>query len=116
MLMLPSGVKVWVAVEPVNMKKSFDGLAVLAQEALSQDVMSGHLFVFRNKQGDKLKVLYWDRNGFVQWYKRLEQGVFGFPRVQDKRFTLTVSELGLLLEGIDLTQRRFDSVIKTAVN
>jgi transposase len=115
--MLPSGVKIWVAVEPVNMKKSFDGLAVLAQEVLSQNVMSGHLFVFRNKNGDKLKVLYWDRNGFAQWYKRLEQGVFRFPRIQDaKRFTLTVSELSLLLEGIDLTQRRFESVFQSAVN
>ena len=79
MLMLPSGIKVWVAAEPVNMNKSFDGLSYLVQEVFKQEATSGQLFIFRNRACDKIKVLYWDRTGFVQWYKRLEKGCFRFP-------------------------------------
>jgi len=111
MLMLPSGLKVWVASSPVNMRKSFDGLAGLVQEELKAEVTSGQLFVFHNRSCDKLKILYWDRNGLVQWYKRVERGIFRFPRVHEKAYCLTTSELSLLLEGIDLTDRnRFATV------
>ena len=116
--MLPAGVKVWVAAEPVNMRQSFDGLSARAQSIAAQDVFSGHLFVFCNRRADKLKVLYWDRTGLALWYKRLERGAFRLPRVQQaKAFSLSVAELGLLLEGIDLTDRnRFASLYATALN
>jgi transposase len=111
MLMLPSGIKIYVSSEATSMNLSFDGLSQLVKEVLEKDPLSGHLFVFFNKRLDKVKILYWDRNGFSIWYKRLERGIFRMPRIQSKVFSLTVSELSLLLEGIDLTEkRRFSSV------
>jgi len=111
MLMLPAGLKVYVAAEAVSMNYSFDGLSLLVEDVLRQDPMSGHLFVFYNKRGDKIKILYWDRNGYCIWYKRLEKGIFRMPRVQGEVYSLDISELTLLLEGIDLTnKRRFQSL------
>ena len=111
MLMLPSGVKVFLSTEPADMRKSFFGLSVLVQDVLDEDPLSGHLFVFANKRGDKIKVLYWDRNGFALWYKQLDQGVFRIPRAQHvSHFSVTVSELSLILEGIDLNVKgRFEA-------
>ncbi len=74
MLMLPPSVKIVLAVQPVDLRRSFDGLAEAARVVLAQDPFSGHLFVFRNKRGNRIKLLFWDRSGFVIWYKRLEQG------------------------------------------
>jgi len=88
------------------MRKSIDGLSILVQEILQKDIFSGHLFVFCNKRGDKIKILYWDRNGFCLWYKRLERGIFRLPKVQSKVFMIAPNELNLLLEGIDLTDRK----------
>jgi transposase len=105
MLNLPPSVKVYVAADITDMRKSIDSLSVLVQEVLKQDPFSGHLFVFCNKRGDKIKILYWDRNGFCLWYKRLERGVFRLPKVQIKVFMIAPSELNLLLEGIDLTDK-----------
>ncbi len=105
MLMLPHGIKVFVATKPLDMRSSFDGMVKLVQSNMNVDPFSGHLFLFCNKRGDKVKILYWDRNGFCQWYKRLERGIFRLPRVSGKSFTLNPSELGLLLEGIDLTDK-----------
>lgn len=105
MLALPPSVKVYVAANVTDMRRSIDSLSILVQEVLKQNPQSGHLFVFCNKRGDKIKILYWDRNGFCLWYKRLERGVFRLPKVQAKVFVLTPSELNLLLEGIDLTDK-----------
>ncbi len=111
MLMLPSGTKVYVLSKAISMTKSFDGLSQLIEDVLEKDALSGHLFIFYNKRGDKIKILYWDRNGFCIWYKRLERGVFRMPRIQAEVFSLTVSELSLLLEGIDLTDKdRFENL------
>jgi transposase len=86
------------------MSKSFDGLAGLVQQTLKLDPFSTHLFVFFNKAKEKVKILYWDHNGFAIWYKRLEKGVFRIPRIQHgEAYSLSMSELCLLLEGIDLT-------------
>jgi transposase len=106
MLRLPAGIKVWVSIAPVDMRKSFDGLAAVVQTQWQQDVMSGQLFVFLGKRKDRIKVLYWDENGFALWYKRLENGVYRLPRVDKKVVKMSMSELSLLLEGIDLTDRR----------
>lgn len=116
MLTLPSGIKIWMAKEAINMHASFDGLAALAEKTCAQSVFEGHLFIFHNKRSDKIKILYWDRNGFVQWYKRLEKGVFRFPKIGEA-YRLTLSELNLLLEGIDLTEKkRFNKVNCSSVN
>ena len=80
MIELPHDIKIYMAVQPINMRKSFDGLAVIVQEVLKQNPLSSHLFVFRNKPADKIKLLVWDRNGFVIYYKRLEKGRFKFPK------------------------------------
>lgn len=106
MLRLPAGIKVWVSIAPVDMRKSFDGLAAVVQTQWQQDVMSGQLFVFLGKRKDRIKVLYWDENGYALWYKRLERGNYRLPRVEKNVVKMSMSELSLLLEGIDLTDRR----------
>lgn len=110
MIGLPSGVKVLVATQFTDMRKSHDGLARLVQEELKRDVFSGHLFVFFNRTANRVKLLYWDRNGYCLWYKRLEQGQFTHPRAQGKVYSLNAGELSLLLEGVDLTTRRLKIV------
>ena len=112
MLSLPPSVKVYVAADVTDMRKSIDSLSVLVQEVLKKDPFSGHLFVFCNKRGDKIKILYWDRNGFCLWFKRLERGVFRLPKVQTKVFMIMPNELSLLLEGIDLTDKNRLSAVE----
>lgn len=105
MLNLPPSVKVYVSTDETDMRKSIDALSLVVNEVLKKDPFSGHLFVFCNKRGDKIKILHWDRNGFCLWYKRLERGVFRLPKMQSKVFMIMPNELNLLLEGIDLTDR-----------
>jgi transposase len=106
--MLPPSVRIFVASQPVDLRQSFDRLASCAAEQLGGNPYSGHLFVFRNRRGDRVKILYWDRSGFCLWYKRLEQGVFRLPSSSSGGMELEWAELALLLEGIDLegAQRR----------
>ena len=103
MLSIPSLVKVFLHVEPVNLHFGFDRLAALAREELGQDPLSGHVFVFRNRRGDRVKLLFWDTDGLVIFYKRLERGVFKFPSVSEGSVSVSVSvsDLSLLLWGID---------------
>lgn len=115
MLTLPPSVRIHVAVEPVDLRKSFDGLAHLTRGVLQEDPMSGHLFVFRNKRGHLLRVLFWDRTGFCVLSKRLEAGRFKLPRDGEdgqRKMELTAGELLLMLEGIELRgarrRRRWD--------
>ena len=117
MLMLPPNTRIFIASNHVDMRKSMDGLSLLVQEVLHKNPLSGHLFVFLNKRGDKLKILYWDRNGFCLWYKRLEKNIFRFPKIPGDVFCVNATELGMLLEGIDLThQRRMETVEYDVVN
>lgn len=99
------GVRIWLAAQPTDMRCGFDRLAALAGTVTGQDPLSGHLFAFRGRSGDRLKILYWDRDGYALWYKRLEEGVFKLPRVKEGAATLELrpSELAMLLEGIDLS-------------
>lgn len=106
MLVPPSSVRVFVASVPVDLRWSFDRLAACAQTVLDQDPLSGHLFLFRNRSGDRAKILYWDRTGYCLWYKRLEQGTFRLPRTSAASVELSTAELILLLEGIDLAGAR----------
>lgn len=116
MINLPPTVRIFLAVQPADMRRGFDGLAALTTSVIGQDPLSGHLFVFRNRRGDRLKILYWDRDGFAIWMKRLERGVFRFPAPTGDRIEVTPAEMAAILEGIDLKyarrQRRF--VLPTA--
>jgi transposase len=106
--MLPPSVRIYMATKPVNMNKSFDGLLALIEYALNVDAspFSGHLFVFRNRRGDKVKILFWDRGGFWIFYKRLERGTFKLPSAAGDNVQIEAGELALLLEGIDLAGAR----------
>lgn len=79
MIGLASGLKVFVCTLPADIRRSFDGLCGMAIATIEQDPMGGHLFVFRNRNRDRLKILYWDRDGLAIWYKRLEKGTFQLP-------------------------------------
>ena len=76
-----SAARIYLCLDPTDMRKSFDTLAVMVREHLQGDPLSGTWFVFRGKQGNRLKILYWDRDGYALWNKRLEQGTFEFPKV-----------------------------------
>ena len=106
MLSLPSALRIFLAVEPADMRNGFDGLAQLVRERIAQDPLSGHLFVFRNRRRDRVKILYWDRDGLALWYKRLERGTFRFPEAVEGRIEVTPAEMAAVLEGIDLTRAR----------
>jgi transposase len=88
------------------MRKSFDGLYALVRDTLELDAFAGHLFVFANRRKDRVKILYWDRDGFAVWAKRLEQGTYAMPfeEAGQRRREITAQELGALLSGIDLSQ------------
>ncbi|MGB7933575.1 MAG: IS66 family insertion sequence element accessory protein TnpB [Gammaproteobacteria bacterium] len=83
------------------MRKGFDGLAALVQTVLADDPFSGHLFVFRGRRGDRIKVLWWDGDGMCLFAKRLERGKFIWPRAENGKVLLTPAQLSMLLEGID---------------
>lgn len=103
---LSAAVRVYLAKEPADMRKSFDGLAALASGALGLDPLSGHLFVFVNKRRDRIKILYWDRDGSAVWAKRLERGTYRVPPAAATRVEMTTAELAALLAGIDLNTAR----------
>jgi transposase len=105
-LSLPSALHIFLAVEPADMRKGFDGLAQLVREPIARDPLSGHLFVFRNRRRDRLKILYWDRDGFALWYKRLEKGTFRFPESRADSVEVTPAQMAAVLEGIDLSRAR----------
>lgn len=102
MLMLPSNTKVYLARAAVDMRSSFDGLSAIVQNTIEENPFSGHLFVFSNKGRNKVKILYWDRNGFCIWYKRFEKGRYVLPELTGDSIELSLSDLHCLLEGIDL--------------
>jgi transposase len=96
--------RIWLASEPADMRCGFDRLAELARSVTGQAPLSGHLFLFRGRGGDRLKILYWDRDGYALWYKRLEEGTFKLPRIEAGAASveLRASELAMMLDGIDL--------------
>lgn len=107
MLTLPPSCRVFLATGATDMRLGMDGLAALARSRLGLDPLSGHLFLFRNRRGDRLKILVWDRSGFWVLYKRLEKGTFSWPRsAVEGRLELRTSELMLLLSGVDITRPR----------
>jgi transposase len=103
-----SGIRIWLATEPADMRCGFDRLAELAQTVTDRNPMDGNLFLFRGRGGDRLKILYWDKDGFALWYKRLEEGTFKLPRIEpgQSSIELRASELAMMLDGIDLRSIR----------
>ena len=101
MIALPPGTKVWLAAGVTDMRKGFDGLSAVVQGALTANPYSGHLFVFRGRRGDRIKVLWWDGQGLCLFYKRLESGRFVWPQAREGKIHLTPAQLSMLLEGID---------------
>jgi transposase len=108
MIQMLAAVRVFVCTQPTDMRKGFDGLSGLAEHVLRQDPLSGHLFVFRNRARNRLKVLYWDQDGLAIWYKRLERGTFQLPSdllpddTPSIGAEISAGELSLLLGGIEL--------------
>lgn len=105
MLILPPSVHIYLAAEPVDMRKGFDGLSALVQRH-GYDVFSGHLYVFISKRRDRAKILVWSSGGFVLWYKRLERGRFKLPPLTQATVQLDAGQLAMLLDGVDLRSVR----------
>ena len=105
---------------PATCCKSFDGLHAQVTQSMELDAFAGHLFVFANRRRDRIKILYWDRDGFAAWAKRLEEGTYAMPfgDGSEKRREITAAELGAILSGIDLSQakrrKRYQRNIATA--
>ena len=113
MLSVPGSIQIFMAVEPVDLRKGFDGLSAIVQTVFDRNVLDGHLFLFLNRRRDRVKLLWWDRDGLAVFYKRLEQGSYEIPRHESetKRLTLDTTQLSLLLNGVQLSsvkhRRRF---------
>ncbi len=98
---------IWFYQQPVDFRKQIDGLVLLVADQLNQDPTSGQLFIFRNRQSDKLKLLWWDNNGFWLFYKRVEKGRFKLPKVHDSSLELTKDQLSVLLAGLNFTEQTY---------
>ena len=105
MLSLPPTVRIYLAAQPTDLRKSFDSLAAVVREGLRGDPMSGDIFVFRNKAADRIKLLVWEEDGYAIWYKRLEAGSYRFPPAPESlpRVEIRAADLVMLLAGIDLS-------------
>jgi transposase len=104
---LSAAVRVFLCTRPTDMRKSFDGLTGLVQECFDQDLLTGHLFLFLNRRRDRIKILHFDRDGLVIWYKRLESGSFEMPRTAEADgVELQPAQLAMILSGIDLRSAR----------
>jgi transposase len=109
MLNLPPSVRIFVATQPVDGRKGFDSLAAIVRSVFQHDPLSGHLYVFFSKRCDRVRVVYWDRNGFAMWTKRLERGTFHPTFSEGDKLAVNAieaAELGLILEGLDLAGAR----------
>jgi len=109
MLSVPPAVKVFLCLTATDMRKGFDSLANIVSSVLEQDPLSGHLFVFRSKRGDRLKILYWNTHGYALWYTRLEVGTFRFPSApsaEQQGLAISAADLAMLLDGVDFASVR----------
>ena len=108
MLTIPPSVRIWLASKPVDMRRGHDGLMAIVRNEWKLDPFTGHLFCFVGKRLDRIKILVWDRGGFVLWYKRLERGRFRMPVVEEGQTTVQIDggQLGMLLEGVDWSRVR----------
>lgn len=108
MLTLPPSVRIYLAVEAVDLRRGHDGLSGIVRGQWGVDLYGGHLFVFLGRRGDRCKILFWDRGGLVLYYKRLERGRFRMPRVTSdgRAVEMNATELAMLLDGIDVSRVR----------
>ena len=108
MLTLGTSGRIWICVQPVDGRKSFDGLSAVVTGHLKHDPLSGDLFVFRYRRGDRLKILAWQGDGFALYLRRLERGTFSIPSADAASVSVTATELAMILGGVDWkrTQRR----------
>lgn len=107
MIHLPASVRIYLCLTACDMRKSFDSLHALVRDYLELDAYAGHLVVFASRRRDRIKILYWDRDGFAIWSKRLEEGTYAMPSAEkaaERGREITAQELGALLSGIDLKQ------------
>ncbi len=109
---LPFNSKIWLYRKPIDFRKQIDGLVLLIAGYLEKNPTSGHIFVFRNKSANKIKLLYWEDNGFWLLYKRLEKGKLKFPSIEDSQYEISKDELQWLLSGLDITQMCKKSCLK----
>lgn len=103
MLSLPANVRLYLCATPTDMRKSFDGLHTLVRQVFELDPLDGHLFLFVNRRRDRIKLLWWDRDGLAMWYKRLEMGTYQLPVLSDNAqgVEIDATQLALLLSGVD---------------
>jgi transposase len=101
MIALPAGTNIWIAAGVTDLRRGFTGLRAATQTVLEQDPYSGHMFVFRGRRGDLIKLLWWDGDGLCLFAKRLERGRFIWPKVEQGAVSLSRAQLSMLLEGID---------------
>ena len=114
MISIATGVRIFVFTGVTDMRRSFNGLSGMVAEHFSTDLLSGHLFLFFNRRRDSIKLLHWDSDGLVIWYKRLEQGSFQLPGSGDGSIEIDQTDLSLLLSGIDLTSAKRRKRFKVA--
>lgn len=111
MLTLGRTGRIWICTTPSDGRKSFDGLQAVVTAHLGKDPLSGDLYVFRNKRGDRLKILAWQEDGFALYLRRLEKGMFAFPKADAAEVSVTATELVMILDGVELgyakTRRRY---------
>jgi transposase len=100
------GGQVWVATTPVDMRKSFDGLAEVVRSFLGHDPLGGNVFVFRNRSSERVKILWWDGDGLTIYYKRLERGTFRFPQSDERSVAVDAAQLLRLLDGLEVAAHR----------
>ena len=101
MIPVPSNARVWLAAGVTDMRKGFAALAAQAEQTMQQSPFNGHMFVFRGRQGDLIKIIWWDGQGACLFSKRLEKGRFVWPSAKEGKIALTPAQLAMLLEGID---------------
>ena len=112
MFISSAGVKIYLALGSTDMRKSINGLSILVSEQLELDLFSGHLFVFCNRRQNMLKILYWEKNGFCLWHKRLEKHLFQWPVSKEDILTIEWRELCWLIEGLDIRDVRAHTTLK----
>jgi transposase len=105
-ILLPPTLRIFLCTRATDMRKSFDGLAGLVQECFQQELLTGHLFLFLNRRRDRMKILHFERDGLVIWYKRLEAGTFQTPATTGDGVELEPAQLAMILSGIDLNSAR----------
>jgi transposase len=120
MLSLAPSVRIFLCLSPADMRRSFDGLARMVEAEIGRDPLAGHLYVFRNRRGDRLKILVWQGDGYVIWYKRLEEGTFGFPVDEGDSLAIGAAQLATILEGVEIQglkkRRRYERKLNLMPN